>query len=69
MKEEIIVFYCETTGQGIAHAEHLDNTPDNLIEAERKFKMWSNCYMVKIRTVDEDNMFSDRVIFKRNIEV
>lgn len=66
MKKEIIIFYCETTGQGLQHEEIVDYSKGNLERAEQQFRMWSNCYMVKIRTIDEDG-FSDEVICKKNI--
>ena len=67
--KEIIIYFCETTGQGIAHEVRKEFSKSNLEYAEAQFNMWSNCYMVKVRTTCEDGMFSDEVICKRNIEL
>lgn len=70
MKKELLVFYCETTGQGIQHCDKVENPNQNDIDhAIWSFNTWSNCYLIKIRTTDENDMFSDEVICKRNIEL
>lgn len=70
MNKELIIFFCETTRQGQQGKTVISNPSESDKQyAERQFKMWSNCYLVKIRETDENGMFSDTVLFKRNIEI